>query len=267
MHLKQSYRPDIDGLRTLAVMLVILFHANLSFIQGGYIGVDVFFVISGFLITKSINNEMLQESFSFKQFYLRRIRRIIPVLAFIVAIIAIPSYLFLLTNHFESYARAALHTILSTNNFYLYSKSTQYFAESSEFQALLHTWSLSVEEQFYILWPPLLLLLHRKLKLNTRLIVILSIVILGILLSVYLTKSNPNMAYYLLPARIFELLIGASLALYWNKLPKVSNTQNHIISIIGFLLISIPAVMLNKSSFFSRNTRTLALFRNCITYL
>ncbi|MEP5339580.1 MAG: acyltransferase family protein [Algibacter sp.] len=250
MSLKHAYRADIDGLRTVAVLLVILFHANVNLIQGGYIGVDVFFVISGFLITKSINKEMLENSFSFKQFYLRRIRRIIPVLVFIVAIIAIPAYLFLLANHFESYARAALNTLLSTNNFYLWSNSAEYFSESSEFQPLLHTWSLSVEEQFYILWPPLLLFLHRKFKLQTRLTIVLITVFIGLGLSIYLTKTDLNMAYFLLPARIFELLIGGGLALYWDRLPKLSNFKNHILSIIGALLIFIPALLLDKSSFF-----------------
>lgn len=250
MNLKHAYRADIDGLRTVAVLLVILFHANLNIIPGGYIGVDVFFVISGFLITKSINNDMLENRFSFKQFYLRRIRRIIPVLVFIVAILAIPGYLFLLANHFEAYARAALNTLLSTNNFYLWSNSANYFSESSEFQPLLHTWSLSVEEQFYILWPPLLLFLHQKLKLKTRLTTVLIIVFLGLGLSIYLTKTDLNFAYFLLPARTFELLIGGGLALYWNTLPKLSRFQNHSISIIGGLLIFIPALLLDKNSFF-----------------
>lgn len=250
MSVKHVYRPDIDGLRTIAVLLVILFHANVNFIQGGYVGVDVFFVISGFLITKSINKDMLENSFSFKQFYLRRIRRIIPVLVFIVAIIAIPGYLFLLANHFEAYARAALNTLLSTNNFYLWSNSANYFSESSEFQPLLHTWSLSVEEQFYILWPPLLLFLHKKFKLKTRLTIVFIIVLVGLVLSIYLTKIDLNFAYFLLPARIFELLIGGSLALYWDKLPKLSHFQNHITSIIGGLLIFIPALLLDKNSFF-----------------
>lgn len=250
MSIKNAYRPDIDGLRTVAVLLVILFHANVNFIQGGYIGVDVFFVISGFLITKSINKEMLENRFSFKQFYLRRIRRIIPVLVFIVAVIAIPSYLFLLANHFEAYARAAINTLLSTNNFYLWFNISAYFSESAEFQPLLHTWSLSVEEQFYILWPPLLLLLHRKFNFKTRLIIVLSIIVFGLGLSIYLTKTDLNMAYFLLPARIFELLIGGGLALYWDKLPKLSSNQNHIRSIIGALLIFIPALLLDKNSFF-----------------
>ncbi|GAA4230733.1 acyltransferase family protein [Postechiella marina] len=250
MSLKNAYRPDIDGLRTIAVLLVILFHANVNFVQGGYIGVDVFFVISGFLITKSINKDILENKFSFKQFYLRRIRRIIPVLVFVTSIIAIPGYLFLLANHFENYARAALNTLLSTNNFYLWSNSADYFSESSEFQPLLHTWSLSVEEQFYILWPPILLFLHKKFDLKTRLTIVLVSIFCGLGLSIYLTKTDLNMAYFLLPARVFELLIGGGLALYWHKLPKLSKLQNNSLSIIAAFLIFIPAFLLDKNSFF-----------------
>ena len=284
MRLEQTtYRADIDGLRTLAVLLVIFFHANVSWLQGGYIGVDVFFVISGFLITKSINTEMLEHRFSYKAFYLRRIRRIIPVLVFIVAIIAIPGYLFLFANHYEAYSRAALHTILSTNNFYLWSNSANYFSESSEFQPLLHTWSLSVEEQFYIIWPPILLFLHKKFKSKIRLIIVSALVILGLALSIYLTKTNLNLAYFLLPARMFELLIGATLGLFWNKLPNLNPLLNHLLSILGTALIIIPALLLDKNSFFpgyqalwpcigaalviyTGKTNTKAFFNNILQY-
>ena len=247
---KFSYRPDIDGLRALAVILVILYHANIPFIGGGYIGVDVFFVISGFLITSSINKEMLNKSFSFKQFYLRRIRRIIPVLVFIMLIVTIPSYLFLLANHLEIYSRTLVHTLLSTYNFYFWINNSGYFVENSEFAPLLHTWSLSVEEQFYVIWPPLLLLLHYKLNFKKRLIFISAIIILGIVLSVYLTRVDPNFAYFLLPARMFELSMGAGLAMFWEKLPDISKLRNHFISALGVLLILIPAIVLNKLSFF-----------------
>ena len=245
-----SYRPDIDGIRAIAVLLVIFYHANFSFITGGYIGVDVFFVLSGFLITLTIDKEMSTDSFSFKQFYLRRIRRIIPVLVFVMLVITIPACLFMFSNNLESYSRTLIHTLLSTNNFYLWINNGDYFAENSDLIPFLHTWSLSVEEQFYFLWPLFLLFLHKKLSLQKRLVFMFLFLILGIILSVYLVNTNPTMAYFLLPARIFELTIGACLAMYWERLPSLSKIKNSFISIVGLFLILIPAVVLNKSSLF-----------------
>ncbi|WP_165929435.1 acyltransferase family protein [Flavobacterium rhamnosiphilum] len=245
-----SYRPDIDGIRAIAVVLVILFHAGFSFVPGGYIGVDVFFVLSGFLITLTIDKEMSNNSFSFKQFYLRRIRRIIPVLIFVMLMVTIPACLFLFANNLESYGRTLIHTLLSTNNFHLWMNSGDYFAENSDSIPFLHTWSLSVEEQYYILWPLLLLFLHKKFSLEKRLAFIFIFLISGIFLSIYLTNTNPKMAYFLLPARIFELTIGACLAMFWKKAPVFSKSQNSLISIVGLALILTPAVLLTKSSVF-----------------
>lgn len=250
MKLKSPYRPDIDGMRAIAVLLVILFHANFTFFSGGYIGVDVFFVISGFLITSTIVKELNAGSFSFKAFYLRRIRRIIPVLVFIMLVITVPAVWFLFANNLETFGRTLLHTLLSTNNFYLWLNKGEYFAENSELIPLLHTWSLSVEEQFYFFWPLLLLFLHNRFSLPQRLVFIFLFLISGVMLSVYLTESNPNLAYFLLPARIFELTIGACLALFWEKLPSLSKTQNSFLSVAGLGLILIPAILLNKSSLF-----------------
>lgn len=250
MKLNFSYRPDIDGMRAIAVLLVILYHADFTFMTGGYVGVDVFFVLSGFLITLGIDKEMNNNSFSFGKFYLTRIRRIIPVLVFIMLIVTIPAYFILFSDDLESYSRTLIHTILSTNNIHLWINNGDYFAGNSELKPFLHTWSLSVEEQFYFLWPILLLFLHRKLSLQKRLVFIVLFLVLGVVLSVYLTNTNPNLAYFLLPARIFELTIGACLAMFWGKLPVFSRNTHHILSIIGITIILIPAVVLNKSSLF-----------------
>ncbi len=250
MSSKHFYRPDIDGLRAVAVMLVILFHAGFTSISGGFVGVDIFFVISGFLITSSINKQMIQGTFSFQNFYLKRIRRIIPVLVFIIIMVTIPAYFILFSDDFENYSRTIIHTILSTNNFHLWIKSSDYFAESTELIPLLHTWSLSVEEQFYIVWPPLLLLLHKKLNLKNRLIGVTLLLFLSFLLSVYLTDANMQMAYFLLPARLFEMLLGAVLAVFWNKLPQFSSTINHFISTLGFFMMLMPALLLTHTNSF-----------------
>ena len=245
-----SYRPDIDGLRAISVIFVILFHADLLWIQGGFIGVDIFFVISGYLITRSIDKEMLGNVFSFKAFYLRRIRRIIPVLVFVMLVITIPACLFLFANDLETFGRTALHTILSTNNFYLWIKGSNYFVGNTELIPLLHTWSLSVEEQFYFIWPPILLLLHRYLNLKNRLYFIILFIVIGLGLSVFLASFYPKVAYFLLPARLFELSLGAGLALFWDKIPELSRNKNNGISVVGLLLILLPVFLLNGLSTF-----------------
>lgn len=245
-----SYRADIDGLRALSVIFVILFHADFEWIAGGFIGVDVFFVISGFLITRSIDKEMLNGVFSFKSFYLRRIRRIIPVLVFVMIVVTIPAVILLFALDLESYSRTVLHTMLSTNNFHLWANGRNYFVGNTELMPLMHTWSLSVEEQFYLLWPAILLLLHRYLNIKRRLIFIIMFIILGLGLSVFLANYYPKGAYFLLPARLFEMCLGAGLALFWDKLPSMTKNINSSLSILGLLLIVIPAFVLDATSVF-----------------
>jgi peptidoglycan/LPS O-acetylase OafA/YrhL len=250
MVLKKYYRSDIDGLRAIAILLVVIFHAGFPIVSGGYIGVDVFFVISGFLITSVIEKEINEKTFSFKHFYLRRIRRIVPVLVFSMLIITIPACFILFANNLESYSRTLLYTLLCANNFHLYANSSDYFAENSDLIPFLHTWSLSVEEQFYFLLPPFLLVLHKKLNAQKRLFAISLLCFFGLIFSIYQTTSKPTMAYFLLPARLFELTIGSCLAMYWNKLPTFTQPKNNVLSLIGFGLIIVPSFVLNKSSIF-----------------
>ena len=244
-----SYRSDIDGLRAIAVLIVVFFHANFSWIPGGYVGVDVFFVISGFLITNTIEKEILQKSFSFKQFYLRRIRRIIPVLFFVLLVCTIPAY-FMFASDFEAFSRTLIHTIVSTNNIHLWINNKQYFAENSELMPLLHTWSLSVEEQFYFIWPAILLMLSKLKSIKVKRIAILCILFISLRYSIYLTDTDQNTAYFLLQGRFFELGIGATLAVFWQSLPLAKKMINTILSIVGLLLILLPAVFLQKESLF-----------------
>lgn len=244
-----SYRSDIDGLRALAVLLVVLFHAKFEWFSAGFIGVDVFFVISGFLITYTIVKEIQEKRFSFKKFYLRRIIRIIPVLVFVLSVCTIPAY-FMFPEHFEAYSRTLLHSILSTNNFHLWINNRQYFSDNSDMIPLLHTWSLSVEEQFYFIWPSLLIFLYKvKSKLAKYWICSLFLII-GLALSTYLAYNDQNSGYFLLHGRIFELGIGAILAIFWKEIPKLSKTSNNLLSITGFLLVLIPALLLTKASVF-----------------
>ena len=159
MEKRIKYRPEIDGLRAVAVISVILYHAQISFshyelFRGGFIGVDIFFVISGYLITSIIYKELIfQGSFSFKNFYERRVRRILPILLLVI-LSSIPfAWLYLLPVNFVDYSKSILFSLGFNSNFYFWSSGLSYGAESALFKPFLHTWSLSVEEQFYILFP------------------------------------------------------------------------------------------------------------------
>ena len=148
-----SYRPDIDGLRAVAICPVVLFHAGIPGFSGGFIGVDVFFVVSGFLITKLIHSELSDGSFSLLRFYERRARRILPALCTVVLVAFFTGFWLFLPSQFEALSRSVVATSLFVSNVYFW-KSLDYFSFAAEFYPLLHTWSLAVEEQFYILEIP-----------------------------------------------------------------------------------------------------------------
>jgi len=170
------YRPEIDGLRALAIIPVILFHAGFETFKGGFVGVDVFFVISGYLITGLILDEIKQGSFSIVRFYERRIRRILPAL-FFVCLVCIPfAWLWMLPSEFRDFSKSLAAVSLFVSNFYFWNKSG-YFEAATELKPLLHTWSLAVEEQFYILFPLLLLLLYKRSTLTLLSVVIVIIII------------------------------------------------------------------------------------------
>ena len=147
-----QYRDDIDGLRAVAVILIVFFHVRLSNVPGGFIGVDVFFVISGFLITSLITREIAENRFSFRAFYLRRLRRLGPALLMTVALTLLGGWFILPPGLYQTTAQAALATIFSVSNI-LFWQQTGYFDVAASYKPLLHTWSLSVEEQFYLIWP------------------------------------------------------------------------------------------------------------------
>jgi peptidoglycan/LPS O-acetylase OafA/YrhL len=245
-----QYRADIDGLRAIAVLLVVFFHAKFSAISGGFIGVDVFFVISGFLISIIISKEVSENRFSFKSFYLRRIKRLAPALIALLVLTTIPAYLFLFSDDFEIFGRNLIHAYLSTSNFFLWTNTGGYFSPNTDLFPLLHTWSLAVEEQFYFIWPVLFILINKltKGKYLTRLMFVFSLSLLA--LSVYLANNSPHSAYFLLPARAFELMMGAMLAVSYAKVPNFSRNSNHVLSVVGLALIVIPAFIIDKQSVF-----------------
>ncbi|MRJ42529.1 MULTISPECIES: acyltransferase family protein [Idiomarina] len=173
-----SYRPDIDGLRTIAVIPVLLFHAGVSWFNGGYIGVDIFFVISGFLIASIILAQIDSGRFSLADFYQRRVRRIIPALLLVITVTIPFSFYFLSPGDFEKYLVSIIASIFFVSNFKFW-RDSGYFDSGADEKPLLHTWSLGVEEQYYLVFPLLMLLLWRE---RTKWLAV-SLVIIGALLN------------------------------------------------------------------------------------
>ncbi|HSX92397.1 MAG TPA: acyltransferase [Hydrogenophaga sp.] len=205
------HRADIDGLRALAVVPVILLHAGFDFLPGGFLGVDVFFVISGYLITGILTRELSDGSFSIVRFYERRARRILPALVVVMLVSSVLAYWLMLPGFLENFGQSLVATSLFANNILLLMTSG-YWDLESEFKPLLHTWSLGVEEQFYLLFPLLLLALNRRpARLTWTVIAALTLASLG--LAEWLSTRNANAAFYLLPTRAWELLLGALTAM------------------------------------------------------
>jgi peptidoglycan/LPS O-acetylase OafA/YrhL len=203
------YRPDIDGLRAVAVLLVLACHLGLAF-PGGFVGVDVFFVISGYLITGTILPEIESGSFSLVQFYERRVRRILPALLVMLLVVTVVAYLVLLPLDLERYARSLIAALFSVSNVTFW-REAGYFDTRSLAKPLLHTWSLAVEEQFYLLFPLFLMGLQRWFPKRLRTAtVLLAVMSLGV--SVYGVSRHPPAAYFLAPSRAWELLLGSLLS-------------------------------------------------------
>ena len=228
-----KYRPDIDGLRALAILPVLLFHADLG-CTGGFVGVDVFFVISGFLITSLILKEINSDAFSLIRFWERRIRRIIPALIVVIAVTLLAGWFLYLPEDFCSVGKSVMAQVTLMSNVYFW-RLTGYFAAGVDTKPLLHTWSLAVEEQFYVFFPLLLIFLARMKRFSFA----KTIFWLGIgsfVLSVIGSYTKPAATFYLLPTRAWELMIGAFLAAIPEK--QVSNPWlNETVGLTGLGLI------------------------------
>ncbi|PIS11401.1 MAG: hypothetical protein COT73_04110 [Bdellovibrio sp. CG10_big_fil_rev_8_21_14_0_10_47_8] len=235
--IKNEYRADIDGLRALAVMSVVLYHLDYSWFGGGFVGVDVFFVISGFLITQLVRREILQQKFSFWTFYERRARRLLPALFAILGLTSIGSFWLLSPEHFMRFGGSVLSSLFSVSNIYFW-KESGYFDTESVFKPLLHTWSLSVEEQFYFVWPLSLVLLYRLRHRHVPLgIFILGTASLGLN---YFYLNSPDTIFFLMPFRVFEFAIGAGLV--WAiafRPPQKFWMEAFTLLGLGFILFSV----------------------------
>jgi peptidoglycan/LPS O-acetylase OafA/YrhL len=208
-----DYRREIDGLRALAVMPVLFFHAGFYSFSGGFIGVDIFFVISGYLITSLIHNEINAGVFSIANFYERRARRILPALFFVMAICLPFAWLFLPAADFFEFSQSLQAVVLFLSN-HLFMDKSGYFDTAAELKPLLHTCSLAVEEQYYLIFPLLFVLFNRFLKPRGRILLFALMAIGSFIASLYLVKNLPIFNFFSLPTRVWELLLGAITAIY-----------------------------------------------------
>lgn len=242
------YRADIDGLRAIAVALVVGFHAFPKLLPGGFIGVDVFFVISGYLISRIIFKELQTKSFSFVDFYVRRTRRIFPALIIVLLATLVAGMIILQDDEFSR----LLKHIAGGGAFilnYLLAGEGGYFDRLAEAKPLLHLWSLSVEEQFYLVWPVLIWLTWRM---RWRIwIPIVLFAVVSLIFSVYEIRISPINTFYLLKTRIWELLVGAGLAyvslFHTNLLPQSTNAKNFL-SVVGFALLLAGILTINAGT-------------------
>lgn len=241
--LNHQYRPEIDGLRAIAVLAVVFYHAG-ELIPGGFVGVDVFFVISGYLITKVIQSQVDEGTFSIIEFWERRIRRLMPALAVMVTFTLGLGYAFLTPPALRDLGYSSAAQVALVANIYFW-RQTGYFADAAETKPLLHTWSLAVEEQFYLVLPPLLICLslagRRRVPLILGLAAILSLVV-----SIWATKAYQAAAFFLLPSRAWELLAGSLLT----YLPSAStgNRWAHVGQWTGMAMIITPMLVLDRGS-------------------
>ena len=250
--MKLTYRPEIDGLRAIAVVAVILYHAQITLLdyqpfKGGFIGVDIFFVISGYLITSIILKELITTgSFSFQYFYERRVRRILPALLFVMLMSLPLAWMHLMPVSFVDFSKSILYSLGFSSNFYFHYSGQEYGAANGLFKPFLHTWSLSVEEQFYIIFPLVLFFLFKYFK--TFLIYILILIfLLSLGFADWYSKNYQSTSFYFLHTRTWELLAGSILAYSEIKLGHRSKNQtlNLILPSVGLIMIILNIIFFN----------------------
>ena len=247
-----QYRSEIDGLRAIAVLPVILFHAGIAGFGGGFVGVDIFFVISGYLITTILWSDLERGEFTFAKFYERRIRRILPAFVVVVACTLVAGWFWLPPDRFSDLGMSAASALFSVSNLYFYGEAG-YFAHASETQPLLHTWSLGVEEQFYLVFPVLLLFLHRRMGRDQVMLVLAMIALASLAYCEWLWRRDPDANFFLIPSRTWELMAGSLCALF---LFKRETSGNPLLAATGLALIALSILLLDKDTPFPS---TLAL--------
>ncbi|RMT82605.1 O-antigen acetylase [Pseudomonas savastanoi pv. nerii] len=244
-----GYRPEIDGLRALAVIPVILYHAGLPLFSGGFVGVDIFFVISGYLITSIILAQMLSGRFSLIDFYERRARRILPAL-FVMMLVCLPvAWLTLDPSDLKYFAKSLVAVPTFSSNLLFWLESG-YFDATAELKPLLHTWTLAVEEQYYLFFPPLLMLAWSMGR-KWLIVLLIAAALASLALAELGARHNASNAFYLLPARAWELLTGSFIAFYFVWRPRSVDSASHLdqaATLLGILLIGYAVVCFDSST-------------------
>ena len=251
MNKNNFYRPEIDGLRAVSVISVLIYHLEISInhqiFPGGFLGVDIFFVISGYLITTIILMDLKTKTFSFSNFIKRRIRRILPILFLIILLTTIAAWFVLLPSSFVNFSKSTIYTVFFNSNFFFWHDVfLKYSHEQAQLYPLLHTWSLAIEEQYYLIFPLVLFFLIKYLKKFTLLILVLTAIISLTLTQIFIFKY-PSFVFYMLPFRIWEILVGsicAYLIFYMNDYISKKN----FVALVGFILIFLSFLFFNKNT-------------------
>lgn len=257
--MQSNYRTDLDGLRALAVLFVTFYHYKLHpAFEGGFLGVDVFFVLSGYFITESILNNLENSNFSLKDFYLRRCHRLLPAFIFHIIICLITAIAILSPSELIIFGQTLISSVTSTSNFYFWLNSS-YFDSALKINPLLHTWSLSVEWQFYLVWPFLFIFLFKLKSYFKILIFLIFLSIISVSLSNFIQLKDPNAAFYLMPFRAFELAIGA-IGVFVLRQIKVNKWIANILAFVGLSIIMTSVLIFEPTN----RTSSFALLIPCL---
>ena len=267
--IKLTYRPEIDGLRALAVVSVIIYHLEFFFLeskvlQGGFIGVDIFFVISGYLITSILIKEVsLKGKFSLLDFYERRARRILPALFVTISISIFFAWKYLIPSFFIQFVESAISSVFFFSNYFFYFEGLIYNNQESLLKPLLHTWSLSVEEQFYIFFPISLILINKFLNKKFFLFFILSF-ILSFFLSIYTTSINDNFSFFSTISRGWEFLAGSLLFYIQFNIKKIEFRYHNLFTLIGLICIFFSFIYFNENTFHPSIMTLIPVIGTCL---
>ncbi|KAB0495409.1 acyltransferase [Pseudomonas vancouverensis] len=240
-----DYRPDIDGLRAIAVILVLVFHAGFAFLPSGFIGVDIFFVISGFLTTSIILKSLNNNTFSFFGFYIRRIWRLQPAVIALMVVTLFVALVFYLPEDFVSFIKSERSVAQFVSNQFFAKETTGYATPDSANFLLLHTWSLAIEWQWYLVLPLGIWLLYRYLSPTLFKFTVFCLTLASMLFALYLSGKEPEKSYYYFSARIFELLIGSCVVLLSSAKHRLNGAASHIIGLFSLAMIGYCATRTN----------------------